>query len=252
MNKITTAKTNYTITISGGQIGDIQKNPNGTVTINVYCFDETKPKIETKAGLTFIRIPVHTLSIWDDFLIYTPQNEAESRFKDSVVKILSQNEKIKNFYIPENHSDILFGNLRSCDLHYGNYSCNAWIKNAQDNNWDILKYSSYIMLLAWMLKTLIEKLGWTKTIAYEAICTNSELLQHSKWKEIFGFESLLTSGHRYLLPDDSEDSGCFEAYGGINDSSWKYPLAKISHNHRRDCGKENAPYHAYGFVCIYE
>lgn len=242
----------YTVTVSGGIYKDFKVNDDGSVTITMEMHEETEPTVKTEAGLTFVGIPVHTVSEEDEFLFYVPSNQKEIELRDKILKVLQENNnRFHDFFIPEDYTKVKLYNNSILGLGYGSESCNTWISSVKQYNCTLLSYSQYIMLLAWMLKVLTEKVGWDNKKAWTAIACNSELLSEVDWKETFGIENFLTTAKKYLLPDDPEkDKGCYQAEGGLNGRDWNYPLGQVYHDSRRDCSKKNCPYLIYGFLVL--
>lgn len=242
-------QTDYEITLSGGIYKAIEHNPDGSITIKLKTLGEPQPpKVDITAGLTFTCIPVSIIKKTDDFMYYVPRTENEMEFKQKVENMLSTAE-MEDFFIPVNFFEMKFRgepiNFLGCD----SASCNAWISNAEYYDCEILKFSQYIGLLSWMLKTLIEKEKWEHKKAWYSICEDSELLHKLDWENIFGFKNFLGTTKRFLLPDDpSQDTGCFIASGGLNGRDWKHPLAQIIRDPRRDCNLKEASYGCYGFM----
>ncbi|MCR5146828.1 MAG: hypothetical protein K6B70_05745 [Clostridia bacterium] len=243
----------YKVTVSGGIYKDFKVNDDGSVTITMEMHeDETEPAVKKEAGLTFVGIPVHTVCEEDDFLFYVPSNNNEIELRDRILKVLQENNNhFHDFFIPEDYSQVKLYNSPIHSHGYGSSSCNTWIGGAKQYNCTLLSFSQYIMLLAWMLKTLTEKVGWDNKKAWSAIACDSSVLTELDWKETFGIESFLTTVKKYLLPDDTEkQSGCYQAEGGLNGRDWKYPLGQVYYDSRRDCSKENCPYLIYGFLVL--
>lgn len=242
-------QTNFNITISGGIYKNFRVNSDGSVTVLMETHGYQPPAIKTESDITFTSVPITSITSDDDFLWYIPLKPSGHNLKERIREILKENT-LKDFFIPEDYTKVkLFGQPIEA-LHYGSESCNTWINSAALQDCKIITYSQYVMLLAWMIKTLTEKEGWRPAKAWNAICENSEILSDLNWKRVFGFKSFLTGANKYLLPDDPiNDKGCYIASGGVNGRDWNYPLARISKDGRRDCDKRNAPYLCYGFLC---
>lgn len=243
-------ETTHNITISGGVINEYQLNPDGTLTITMEMHNDTTPTITAETNLTFVCIPTSKISISDSFMWYVPNEQEEIDLKKKILTILGNNENcFPDFFIPEDDAKVKLSGEPITSLGYGCASCDAWINSAEKDNAKLITISQYVMLLAYMLKALTEKEGWTKESAWYAICQDSEKLKSLNWEKTFGFKNFLTTGKKYISPDDlSTTTGCYMACGGINSYGWKYPIAQIIHDPRRDCSKKNASYNVYGFL----
>lgn len=245
-------QTTYTVTVSGGIYKDFKVNADGSVTVTMEMHEEEQPTVKSEAGLTFVRIPASTVSVADGFMWYVPENEKEITLKREILKVLGNNENnFPDFFIPEDSMKVkLFGQPLTY-LGSGSASCDAWINSAEQVGHEIITISQYTMLLAYMLKVLTTNVGWENEQAWYAICQDSEQLNSLDWEGTFGFKKFLSTGKKYIAPDDvSRTLGCYIASGGINDQNWKYPIAEILYDSRSDCDKKNAPYKVYGFIAL--
>lgn len=240
--------TEYTLTITNvGNNTRIKTNEDGSITICMDMLNDDIPKVITTAGITFVRVNVESLTLHDDWLFYKPQTKEQQKFKETVEEIL-KNQTVKNFFIPKNYwKEVKFFNQPLNWTGVGSTSCNSWIHSAHKNEHEMLRYSQYIMLLAWMLKKMTETVC-SLNEAWEKICDDSISLTEINWESTFGFQSFMGS-KKFLLPDDPEDKGCYIAEGGGHYYHYKEPLAKIHHDFRRDVSLENHPYVCYGLVC---
>lgn len=241
-------QTNFKITISGGIYKDFKTNPDGSITISMEIHGDTQPIVVKESGITFVGIPIHTVTPLDDFMYYVPTTKDQIDLKKKIERVFAE-KSIADFFIPFDYTQVKLFNLSFGSLGYSTESCNSWIASAKKDGCNLLTFSQYIMLLAWMLKTLTEKENWDNQKAWIAIAENSELLNDLNWEKTFGFLNFLSGTKKLLLPDDPSSNGCYMAGGGRNGNGWNYPLGQIIDDPRRDISFENHPYRCYGFIC---
>lgn len=201
------------------------------------------------------------LNLNDDFMNYCPkkdENEVKI-FKSKLTDVIKIG--IGDFYRPT--CDPTFANNTRTKICYVAGACPAVGRSYED--WVILtkkfypkqnsrngtKYK-YIAFGGWLIKKLVES-GWSKKEAWNAVCTNSNVLglyldsensrgsflEVTKSREILGLLYDL-GGTCKLLSDDYEDDVYWIAGGHYNTRGSDSPLMYIRYGYHPNCPNDKS------------
>ncbi len=193
-----------------------------------------------------IKIPGSDSPVYVELLKHKPANIAEATFIDNLKKAISRSS-VKEFEVFVNDPSMDNGKLQFVPgfRPAEGYSYNEMEELAKENGLRLGTKHEYILFLGWLINSLIKK-GWSKELAWKAVCTDSRDLGHySNSAEARGYyfeptgsrmiEGKCDLANTYkILARDEEAGGFWHAGGCYLCRSYDVPLADL-----RSCSSYN-------------